>query len=53
VLEAASLAGIRTRISLIGLPDAFLPHAPRARLLAEAGLDPESIARRIATARQS
>ena len=31
----------------VGLPDAFLPHADRSEILAEAGLTPQQIARDI------
>jgi len=41
-------AGVDTALNEIGLPDAFLPHAERGEILAEAGLSPQQIARDIA-----
>jgi 1-deoxy-D-xylulose-5-phosphate synthase len=40
-------AGVDTALNEVGLPDAFLPHAERAEILAEAGLTPQQIARDI------
>jgi 1-deoxy-D-xylulose-5-phosphate synthase len=40
-------AGVDTALNEVGLPDAFLPHAERAEILAEAGLAPAQIARDI------
>lgn len=37
-------AGVDTALNEVGLPDAFLPHAERGQLLAEAGLTAEHIA---------
>ncbi|WP_411146756.1 1-deoxy-D-xylulose-5-phosphate synthase [Streptomyces sp. x-80] len=38
-------SGVSTPVTVLGLPPAFLPHGPRAGLLARAGLDAEGIAR--------
>ncbi|MDH2444276.1 1-deoxy-D-xylulose-5-phosphate synthase [Amnibacterium sp. CER49] len=40
-------AGVDTALNEVGLPDAFLPHAERAEILADAGLAPAQIARDI------
>ncbi len=40
-------AGVDTALNEVGLPDAFLPHADRGEILAEAGLAPQQIARDI------
>ncbi|HEY8317354.1 MAG TPA: 1-deoxy-D-xylulose-5-phosphate synthase [Amnibacterium sp.] len=40
-------AGVDTALNEVGLPDAFLPHADRGEILAEAGLTPQQIARDI------
>jgi 1-deoxy-D-xylulose-5-phosphate synthase len=40
-------AGVDTALNEVGLPDAFLPHAERSEILAEAGLAPAQIARDI------
>jgi 1-deoxy-D-xylulose-5-phosphate synthase len=42
VLEC--LAGRRSEIVRVGLPDAFVPHGERQRLLADVGLTPEAVA---------
>ncbi|WP_131102570.1 1-deoxy-D-xylulose-5-phosphate synthase [Streptomonospora litoralis] len=39
-----SAAGATTRVATRALPDRFLPHGSRSRILASVGLDPESIA---------
>jgi 1-deoxy-D-xylulose-5-phosphate synthase len=38
-------AGVDTALNEVGLPDAFLPHAERAELLAATGLTADQIAR--------
>ncbi len=43
VLEYLNHAGIIRPVLLLGLPDRFLEHASREQLLAQAGLDAESI----------
>ncbi len=40
-------AGVDTALNEVGLPDAFLPHADRGEILADAGLTPQQIARDI------
>jgi 1-deoxy-D-xylulose-5-phosphate synthase len=40
-------AGVDTALNEVGLPDAFLPHAERSEILADAGLAPAQIARDI------
>ncbi|HVX04802.1 MAG TPA: 1-deoxy-D-xylulose-5-phosphate synthase [Rhodanobacteraceae bacterium] len=47
VLELLALRGLEIPVAQLGLPDAFLEHASREQLLAEAGLDAEGIRRRI------
>ena len=46
VLE--EVAPSRVEVLRFGLPDAFVPHGDRARLLREAGLAPESVAAAVA-----
>ena len=45
------LAGMRTPVLRFGLPDAFVPHGPRERLLADVGLTAEAVAAAITAAR--
>ena len=47
VLEAAAEAGVQPSISCIGVEDRYIQHGDHKHLLAEVGLDDESIARRI------
>lgn len=47
VLEAAAQAGLYPEITCIGVEDRYIQHGDHKRLLAEVGLDDESIARRI------
>jgi 1-deoxy-D-xylulose-5-phosphate synthase len=47
VAEFINKAGLGNRISSIGLPDRFVPHGTREELLAEVGLDAESVAAHI------
>jgi 1-deoxy-D-xylulose-5-phosphate synthase len=45
VTELAAARGLSAAsVRLLGLPDRFIPHAPREQQLAEAGLDAASIA---------
>ncbi|MEN6559009.1 MAG: 1-deoxy-D-xylulose-5-phosphate synthase N-terminal domain-containing protein, partial [Thermoguttaceae bacterium] len=45
VLESASLAGVDAgRVTRLGIPDQFIEHGARAELLAQLGLDAQSIA---------
>ncbi len=50
VVEELARRGIQVPAKLLGLPDRFVPHGSRERLLAECGLAPEQIA---AAARQA
>ncbi|MCC2280703.1 1-deoxy-D-xylulose-5-phosphate synthase [Streptomyces sp. ET3-23] len=43
VAQACTDGAITTPVHNLGLPPAFLPHGPRSRLLAQAGLDAEGI----------
>ena len=43
VAELLAAEGLCVPIQHLGLPDAFLPHAPRAQLLAQAGLDVDGV----------
>ena len=43
VAELLAAEGITLPIQHLGLPDAFLPHASRAQLLAQVGLDSEGV----------
>lgn len=47
VAQACRDAGVATPVTALGLPRAFLPHGPRAALLAQAGLDPAGIVRTV------
>ncbi len=49
VLEAAAEMGVRPSITMIGVGDRFIQHGDHKHLLAEVGLDDESIAKRIRT----
>lgn len=44
VLEFMNGRGINKKITIIGLPDEFIPHGPRSELLKKLGLDAETIA---------
>jgi 1-deoxy-D-xylulose-5-phosphate synthase len=48
---AELLSGSGVPVLRFGLPDAFVPHGPRARLLADVGLTPEAVAATAAGAR--
>jgi 1-deoxy-D-xylulose-5-phosphate synthase len=48
VLEALAPSGLAGKVRLVGIPDAFLPHARQADILHRHGMDPEGLA---ATAR--
>jgi 1-deoxy-D-xylulose-5-phosphate synthase len=48
VLEELSRNGLAGRVSMLGLPDRFLPSGSAADVAVEVGLDPESIAKRVA-----
>jgi len=48
VLEWAQASGWTARFATMGLPDQFVPHGTRARLLQDVGLTAESIAERAA-----
>lgn len=47
VLEELSRHGLAGKVSVLGLPDRFLPAGSAADVQADVGLDPDSIARRI------
>ena len=47
VCEMMAARGLVVPVKLIGLPDRFLPHAPRHDLLKEAGLSPEAIVKAV------
>ena len=48
VADALAEEGLpRTGLVTLGLPDGFVTHGARSDLLAEAGLDPESVTRRV------
>lgn len=49
VAETLAAAGVEIPLLQLGLPDAFLEHATREELLAEAGLDADGIRRAITT----
>jgi 1-deoxy-D-xylulose-5-phosphate synthase len=44
VAEFLAARGIRIPITILGVPDLFVPHGDRERLLADIGLDPPAIA---------
>ncbi len=44
VAESLAARGLRVPIRILALPNAFVPHGDRGRLLAERGLDPAGIA---------
>jgi 1-deoxy-D-xylulose-5-phosphate synthase len=44
LLETLSQYGITSAITIIGVPDRFVPHGARAELLEEIGLSPEAVA---------
>ena len=44
VLELCAGRGLANRISVLGIPDVFVPHGTRAELLREIGLTPEGVA---------
>ena len=46
VLEHVADRGVE--VVRFGLPDAFVPHGDRARLLADVGLTPEAVAEAVA-----
>jgi len=48
VLEFVNTKGLKSNISIMGMPDEFIPHGSRAELLRKLGLDAESIAAHIA-----
>ena len=45
VLEWRAAAGVATPVHLMGLPDRYIPHGPRARLLQDLGLTAEGLER--------
>lgn len=45
VLEALAARDIRVPVRVLGIPDAFITHGDRQRLLADCGLDAQGIAR--------
>jgi 1-deoxy-D-xylulose-5-phosphate synthase len=45
VLEWRAAAGVATPVHLLGLPDRYIPHGPRARLLQDVGLTAEGLER--------
>lgn len=47
VLEALSRNGLAGRVSMLGLPDRFLPSGSAGDVAVEVGLDPDSIAKRV------
>jgi 1-deoxy-D-xylulose-5-phosphate synthase len=47
VSERLSSQGITTPLTMIGIPDKFMPHAARHDLLADAGLSPEAIVKAV------
>lgn len=47
VLEHLSAAGSEVPVTVFGIPDRFLPHGSASKVLAEAGLNPISIAQQI------
>jgi 1-deoxy-D-xylulose-5-phosphate synthase len=53
VAELLNREGFGNQVEKIGLPDRFIPHGKRERLLAESGLDAESIAAEIVRIRGS
>lgn len=44
VVELLAAQGLRTPVRVLGLPDSFVPHGDRQRLLSECGLDATGIA---------
>ena len=53
VLEALSAAGEAPRVTCLGLPDRYLDHAERDRLMARFGLDADGIAATVARLREA